>query len=145
VILTFSITILFGGIRRGGFIVNTSILHKFPPFLGNEFASIVSMEDVQLITSLFFYKYQPLLEHSKCITFVFQECNLCLTRLVVCECDDIAGASDSLTWCWTPQVRVYDDAHVALPLAHAAHIGGVILNSFLDILIPMINPFKPWL
>ena len=70
-ILTFSIAILFRGIRRGGFMVNTLILHKLPPFLGNEFASIVRMEDVQLKTSLLFNKYQPLLEHSESITLVF--------------------------------------------------------------------------
>ena len=79
--------------------VNTLILQHLPPFLGEKFASIVSMEDVQLLTSLFFCKYQPLLERSKSITFAFQECNPCPMRLVVCEGDDLAGAGDCLYRC----------------------------------------------
>src|SRR6202034_2823275 len=55
--------------------VNTSILQHLPPFLGEEFASIVSTENVQLLTSLLFHKYQPLLECSEGITFAFQKCN----------------------------------------------------------------------
>ena len=107
-ILTFGITILFGGVRRGGFMANTSILQHLPPFLGKEFASVVRMEDVQLLTGLFFCKDQPLLECREGFAFSFQECNPYPTRLVVCEGDDIAGASDSLNRCWTPQVRVYE-------------------------------------
>ena len=87
---------------------NTSILQHLPPFFGEEFASIVSMEDVELLTSLLFRKYQPLLECSESITFAFQECDPCPTRLVICEGDDIAGTSDCLNWCWAPQVRVYE-------------------------------------
>src|SRR5882762_8610972 len=100
----FGIAILFRGIRRGGSMANTSILQHLPPFLGEEFASIVSMEDVQLLTNLLFHKYWPLLECSESITFAFQEYNPYPTRLVVCEGDDIAGASNCLNWCWTPQV-----------------------------------------
>src|SRR6202034_3627262 len=74
-ILMFGISILFGGIKRGGFMVNTSILQHLPPFLGEEFAFIVSTENVQLLTSLLFHKYQPLLECSEGITFAFQKCN----------------------------------------------------------------------
>jgi hypothetical protein len=65
------------------------------------------MEDVQLLTSLFFCKDQPLLECSEGFTFAFQECNSYPMRLVVCEGDDIAGAGDCLKQCWTPQVGVY--------------------------------------
>ena len=89
----FSIAVLLGSKRRGGLVINTSILQHLSPFLGEEFTSVVSTEDVQLLTSLFFCKDQPLLECSEGFTFAFQACNPYPTRLVVCEGDDVAGAS----------------------------------------------------
>lgn len=73
--------------------INTLILQQLSPFLGEEFTSVVRTEDVQLLTSLFLHKDQPLLECSEGFTFAFQACNPYPTRLVVCEGDDVAGAS----------------------------------------------------
>jgi hypothetical protein len=78
-----------------------------PAFCGEELTSIVSTEDVQLLTSLFFHKNQPLLECSESFAFVFQEYNPYLTRLVICKGDDVVDASDCLNQCCTSQVRVY--------------------------------------
>src|ERR1700683_5249626 len=41
-----------------------------------------------------------------------------------------------------PLLEAGNDARVALPLAHDAHIGGVILNSFVDSLTPLIVPLR---